>query len=171
MFKEIEIESNFELPYKLIDINERNEHFVFEFKCFDNKQTDYSVQAGGVTGRFEVIYTCRGIESQFECDITIGNVYEFYNELKGAYKDINGKDLSVCLKNYGEVLKRSRLVIDFDKLGHCILSGNFKNKDNYYKCGIDFEIEIDQTYILNFLGALEAFFNELKRIQGHCNFY
>ena len=81
MFKTIKVESNLELPYNLIDIQDGEKRFIFLFKCFDDNQTEYSIQAGGVTGKFEVTYKCCGIDSNFECDITIGNLYYFYIEL------------------------------------------------------------------------------------------
>lgn len=171
MFKEIEIESVLSFPYKLIDIEKDKELFVFAFKNFDEKQSDYSIQAGGVTGKFEVTYRCCGIESQFECDITIGNVYDFYIELCDAYEIQFGKVTTASMKNNGNILKRTNLVFNFDNSGHCIISGYFKNKDNLYKSGIEFEIEIDQTYIPEILVSLEKFFEELKRIQGHSTFY
>ena len=82
MFRKIEIDSILELPYKLIDIGDSDEQFVLAFKCFEENQTDYSIQTGGATGNFEITYKCSGIDSQFEIDITIGNLYYFYNELK-----------------------------------------------------------------------------------------
>lgn len=171
MFKDFKIQSELELPYKLIDIAEDGEHFIFAFKCFDEDQSEYSVQAGGVNGRFEVIYRCCGIDSQFECDITVGNVYNFYIELDNAYDIQLGKNTVANLKNYGDNLNRASLTFNFDKTGHCVLFGAFKNKDNLYKSGIDFEIKIDQTYIPEILVSLERFFEELIKIQGHSRFY
>ena len=171
MFKEIEIKSVLSLPYKLIDIDKGEEHFVFAFKCFDEKQSDYSIQMGGVTGKFEVIYRCYGIESQFECDITIGNVYDFYIQLNNVYGIHFGKDTIANLKNYGNILKRTNLTFSLDNNGHCTIIGSFKNKGNLYKSGIEFEIEIDQTYIPEILASCAFFFKELTRIQGHGTFY
>ena len=64
MFKEADIETTLELPYTLIDIGEDEERFVFAFRRFDENQTDYSIQAGGLTGKFEVMYRCKGMESK-----------------------------------------------------------------------------------------------------------
>lgn len=48
--------------------------------------TERSVQKGGLNGQFEVSYSCSGIDSRFECDITIGNLYSFYLQLDNAYE-------------------------------------------------------------------------------------
>ena len=45
MFKTIKVESNLELPYNLIDIQDGEKRFIFSFKCFDDNQTEYSIQA------------------------------------------------------------------------------------------------------------------------------
>lgn len=166
------IDSALELPYKLIDIDIGDERFVFAFKRFDEDQNEYSIKQGGVTGVFEITYKCKGIVSNFECDITIGNLYCFYIELGHAYDIQFCNDSAVILRNYGETLNRTKLVFRFDKLGHCFVNGYFKNKDNRYRSSINFEnIEIDQTYIPKILVSLEKFFVELKRIQGHSSFY
>lgn len=170
MFKKIEIENTLELPYKLIDIKNGSEHLRLAFKCFDDNQTDYSIQAGGVTGEFVVSYKGRGIDSLFECDITIGNLYDFYIELKNIYENLPGIEPFAVLKNHG-TLNRTDITFRFDKLGHCFVSGYFKNKSNGYKSGIIFDIQIELPNIYDLLHSLEKFFNELKRIQGHSNFY
>ncbi len=171
MYKEIEIKTNLDLPYKLIDISENDEQFIFSFKSFDPKQTEYSIQSGGVTGAFEITYRCKGIESQFECDITVGNVFDFYHDLDYAYDIQCGKDTAATLKNYGDTLNRTNLSFTFDKKGHCVVVGNFRNKNTQYKSGITFELQIDQTYIPEILRSFELFFAELRRIQGHGVFY
>ena len=170
MFRKIEIDSILELPYKLIDIGDSDEQFVLAFKCFEENQTDYSIQTGGATGNFEITYKCSGIDSQFEIDITIGNLYYFYNELKNIYECLLGIDSVAVLKNYG-TLNRTDMTFKFDKLGHIIVSGSFKNKSNNYKCGVAFDMQIDTSYIYDILHSLKYFFDELKRIQGHSKFY
>ena len=59
----------------------------------------------------------------------------------------------------------------FDKLGHFIVSGYFKNKNNMYKSGIIFDIKVDTVFIYDILRSLKRFFDELRRIQGHSNFF
>lgn len=170
MFKKIEIESTLELPYKLIDIKDGSGQLIFAFKCFDDNQTDYSIQEGGVTGKFVVSYKCCGIDSLFECDITIGNLHDFYIKLKNVYECLPGIEPLAVLKNYG-TLNRTDMTFRFDKLGHCFVSGYFKNESNDYKSGIIFDIQIELSDIYDILHSLERFFDELKRIQGHSNFY
>ena len=70
-YKTVEIKSNLELPYELIRINEGSEQFGLYFKAFDEHQSDYSISAGGVTGVFEVAYSCLGMDICFIlCRIT-----------------------------------------------------------------------------------------------------
>ena len=170
MYTEVKIESSLVLPYKLIDFQQGDEQFVFAFKCFDEKQTDYSIQHSGVTGSFAIEYRCCGIDSHFELDVTVGNVYEFYESLKNAYNTQLCKDCNAALRNYGS-LDRTYILMSFDKIGHCLMKGLFLNGDHQYKSGISFEIEIDQTFIPEILSSLKCFFEELKRIQGHDTFY
>lgn len=164
------IETMLELPYRLIDISTGNEHFVFEFKEFDKNQSDYSIMSG-ITGKFGIIYQCRGIESSFDCEITVGNVRDFYISLENAYNVSLGKNTVSVLKNYGEILNRSNLMIKFDHKGHCVFEGDFKNQYNCFKCGINFTFELDQSYIPKILNSFHTFFSELIRIQGHDTFY
>lgn len=166
------IESAIELPYNLIDINTGSEHFIFQFNAFDDNQTDYSIKRGGITGKFNIIYQSKGINCNFECDITVGKVYEFYISLDNAYDIMSCKNSVALLKNYGNTLNRTNLTISFDNKGHCFANGCFKNKDNNYKSGVIFSFEIDYyTYITDILNSMEIFFQELRRIQGHSNFY
>lgn len=160
------IESRIELPYDLIDLKTGNEHFVLQFSGFDENQTDYSINMGGVTGKFNVIYQCRGMDCNFRCEITVGNVYEFYISLDSACNAMSGK---ASLNYYSP--DRSSLTFTLDKKGHCLVEGSFKNKDNFCKSGVTFSFETDQTYITGILKSMEIFFRELKRIQGHDTFY
>ena len=170
MYTTQKIESAMELPYRLIDIRTGSEHFVFQFHAFDDQQSDVSIKMGGVTGKFSVIYQSEGIDSRFGCDITVGNVYEFYQSLNQAYDRISDNDASAVLKNYGD-LHRTYLTVQFDRKGHCFVDGCFKNEATQYRSGILVAFEVDQTYIPKILDSMEAFFGELKRIQGHSKFY
>lgn len=163
------IESMIELPYKLIDIDTGSEHFIFQFKTFDDNQTDYSIKMGGVTGKFSIIYQGKGTNCNFGCDITVGNVYEFYISLDNAYNML-GQNATAILKNYGD-LNRTNLTINFDNKGHCFVDGYFKNKDNLYESGIIFSFGVAQTYLTESLDSMKTLFQELRRIQGHSDFY
>ena len=103
--------------------------------------------------------------------ITIGNLYYFYIELENVYECLPGIEPVAVLKNYGETLNRTNMTFTFDKLGHCNVNGCFKNASDGYNSGIIFELQIDMSYIYDILTSLEIFFDELKRIQGHSNFY
>ncbi len=164
------IESCLELPFKLIEIDKGGEQFVFAFKCFDDDQSDYSIEMGGVTGKFEIAYRGLGVNGGFLCDLTVGNVYQFYLDLENAYNIQLGKDIKVTMHDYSE--DRTMLTFSFDKTGHCDVGGFFKNDENGCRNGICFdEIEIDQTEIPPMLSAMKKLFNELERIQGHCTYY
>ena len=165
------INSNLEIPYKLIDVQEGGEQFTLFFKCFDSDQTKYSVEMGGLTGQFEVTYNCCGISSKFDCDMTIGNLYAFYMQLENAYECLPGIDPVAVLENYGSDM-RSCMTFTFDKKERVVISGHFMDKVTSYKSGIMFEMEIDTFYVISeILKSLECFFSELKRIQGHNTFY
>ena len=137
----MKIESTLELPYKLIDVRNDNEQLIFSFLSFDDGQTDYSIQKGGVTGKFGVSYKCSGIESCFECDITIGNLYYFYIELENVYERLPGIKPVAVLENYGE-LKRTEMTISCDKTGRWSVSGCFRNKGTGYREMIKYLLRI-----------------------------
>ena len=171
MFKTVIIDSNLELPYKLIDIHEDGEQFALSFKEFDSGQSDYSIERGGLTGKFEVTYNCCGINSQFECDMTIGNLFDFYIQLENSHECLSGTDSIAVLEDYGSD-KRTNMTFNFLNNNRVVISGNFLNSNTLYKSGIQFEMEIDTFYVISeTLNSLEYFFNELKRIQGHSTFY
>lgn len=167
-YKEIIINSKLELPYRLIDIAESGEQFIFQFNEFDDRQTDYSVSTGGVTGKFGIVYTGKGLNCNFSCDITIGNVRDFAIALENAYDNMNGR--KAVLENYGS-LNRTYLSVVFGKKGNCEMTGNFLNKDNFYRSGISFSFSLDQTYISDIIRRMDIFFKELYRIQGHNTYY
>ncbi len=167
-FNEVKIDSELELPYPLIDVENSGEHFVFQFVSFDKGQTDYSIENGGITGQFGIKYTGKGMNCDFLCDITIGNVRDFVVMLEDAYDNLNeGK---AELSNYGS-LDRSYLSFTFDKRGRCEISGRFDNKENMYNSGIRFSFSIDQSYISSILHNADHFFEEIYRLQGHNRYY
>ena len=171
MYKEIEIKSDLELPYELIYIKEGNKQFGLYFKSFDKHQSEYSISVGGVTGTFEVAYSCLGMDCRFECDITMGNLYSFYLQLENVYECLPGIVPIATLENYGS-LDRTNLTFKFDKMGHVQINGRFMNKDAHYNSGILFDISMDAFYNITYMiKTLKTFFDELKRIQGHSTFY
>lgn len=170
-FKDVEIKSNLELPYRLIYIKEGSTEFGLYFKSFDEHQSEYSINAGGVTGTFEVAYSCLGMDCRFECDITMGNLYSFYLQLENVYECLPRVVPIATLENYGS-LERTNLTFKLDKKGHVQVNGRFMNKDANYSSGIQFDVSMDAFYNITYIiNALKRFFEELKRIQGHSNFY
>lgn len=173
MYSIIKIESEIELPYKLIDINSLTggEHFIFSFNEFDGNQTEYSIERGGVTGKFGIVYQSKGIDCNFKCDVTVGNVHDFYMSLDDAWDIKSGRNASAFLKCYGYDSDRTDFTINFDNKGRCFAGGHFKNAEDQYKSGVFFSFETDPIYITDILNSTENFFRELIRIQGHKNFY
>ena len=165
-----EINSTLELPYKLIDIGDSAEQFTLCFKSFDQARSAHSIQTSGVSGVFEVEYKCSGIDCRFECDMTVGNLFYFYTELENVYECLPGIEPVAFLNNYGADM-HTDMSLRFDKKGHFNVIGHFKNKQNNYKSSIAFDIQADTAFVYDILGSLKAFFDELKRIQGHGNFY
>ncbi len=171
MFKAIEIESRLELPYAVIDIRNGEEQFILSFSSFDEDQTEHSLQAGGVTGRFDVTYKCRGTDCHFECDLTTGNLYCFYLELDDALDGLPGTKPIAILENYGGSQERTKIVFSHDKTGHWFVSGNIRNKGNNFRSGIFFDIPVDVSIVSETMVSLKRLFDELERIQGHRNFF
>lgn len=135
MFETVNIDSNLELPYKLIDVHEGTEHFSLFFKEFDSDQSDYSIEKGGVTGKFEIYYSCFGIKGQFECDMIIGNLFAFYTQLENAHECLPGNEHIAVLEDYGSD-KHALMKFDFDKNNRVAISGKFLNSNTLYKSGI-----------------------------------
>lgn len=163
------IETALELPFSLIDLHVQNERFQFQFLQFHEEQTEESIRMGGVTGEFGIVYEGAGMHCAFRCDITVGNVYDFYLALNDAYQALDGR--TAVLKNYGDLLNRTRLAVRFDRHGHCTLEGMIQNKENHYRSGVIVSLQTDQTGLSASLRAMRTFFGELQRIQGHSNFY
>ena len=163
------IDTALQLPCDIIDLKSASdEHFVFRFLKFDEKQTDYSVQKGGVTGQFGIEYHGRGMDCAFSCDITMGNVYDFFHALDDSYDGMDsGGPVTLC--NYGAD-ERTLLRFSFPKPGRIRLDGKFMNKDDQYQSGIVFGFDIDQSYIPDIINAAQTFFDEIHRIQGHYTF-
>lgn len=159
------IDTNLQLPCNIIDLRSTSdEHFVFRFLKFNDGQTDYSVQKGGLTGQFGIEYHGRDLDCEFPCDIAMSNVYEFYHALDDEYDGMgNG---TVILQNYGA---EERTLVRFNtyKPGHTRVEGRVLNRDTLYQSGIVFGFDIDQSYIPDIIFAAKTFFDEIHRIQGH----
>lgn len=167
-YRIVEIESDISLPFDLININYNNINFSFYFSEFDKYQTDSSIQMGGVTGKFGINYIDDGIHAYFKCDVTIGNVFCFYKKLVSCYEILNG---SAILSDYSN--ENTFLKIEFDKTGHCKVNGSFVNKNHFnnIKSKIEFEFNLDQTYLFDNILNMKYFFRIIEEIQNNSIFY
>ena len=68
------------LPYDLFSIDLGETQFVLQFLNF-HEQDDYSIRMGGLSGDFGISYRDKAFSCAFGCDITVGNVYDFYQRL------------------------------------------------------------------------------------------
>ena len=160
-----ESESTLHLPFTLLDIGGSEERFTLSCVGLELRENG----SGGAVGAFEAAYRCCGTESRFVCDLTLGSLYVFTVSLDYIY-DLGPGDTAV-LKNDGSE-DRSELVFRFDHRGHCVISGRFRNQDNGFRSGIFFGgMVIDNIYMNEIILTLEAFFSEVKKLQGHSNFW
>ena len=158
-----------ELPYKLMDIEMDDERFTLSFKSFKAHQDSYSIKRSGLAGNFEVYHRCSGSESRFECDLTVGELYCFYIELDNVYDGLPGTKPVAILESNSRTQERTKMTFRPDK-GKFLISGLVRNRDNGYKSGIIFDMEIDTVFVVEMLVTLENFFKKLEEIQGHRNF-
>lgn len=165
-----EIKSPFELPYTLIDIIGGGERFVLQFIAFDEGQSNYSIQAGGVTGKFGICYKGKGMDVEFECNITMGNLAEFNYALDTSWDIYFGRDTSAILCDYTEP-HRTLLEFTFDGKGKCSAKGNFLNVENAYRSGVNFELDVDPSFIPEIIGTINIFLEDLKRLQESVALY
>ena len=163
------MDEKIELPYKLINIGMDDERFILSFKRFKAHQDSYSIKRSGLAGDFEIYYKCNGIESRFECDMTVANLLYFYYELDDVWDGLPGKNNVAILTNNADTPDRTKMTFRLYK-GICYINGIFKNRDNRYKSGIIFDMELDCTFIPEILVSIHDFFDELEKIQGHKNF-
>ena len=157
---------DFEMPYPLMDIQSGGEHFqlccteiVPEYRTPDAEQpTDFCC-------KFGIRYEGSGLSACFRCDITAGNVQAFYYALDDIFDGL-AVTRTAQLVNYG-TLERTSLSVSFDKRGGCVLKGDFLNADSSYQSGIQINMQLDQSYFLDSLCAMQRFFRTLGEVQGH----
>ena len=163
------MDEKMELPYKLMDIGMDDEHFTLSFKRFKAHQDSFSIKRSGLAGDFEVYYKCSGMENRFECDLTVGELYCFYIELDNVYDGLPGTKPVAILESNSGTQERTKMTFSGDK-GKYFISGIFRNRDNCYKSGIIFDMELGAVFMGDILGTLEKFFKYLEEMQGHRNF-
>lgn len=167
-YNNIEIKSHIKLPYNIIKIRKGSlyEGSIVDFKIrlydIPNNQTEESIKFGGVVANFDMILETTNINANILVDTTVGNMYEFYRQLKNAYENLNGK---AVLKNYGD--SRCNLEVTFSQDGSCNIRGYINDK-----ClnGININIDIDQSYCYEWFDNFKTVFKELERIQGDDKF-
>ena len=164
MFSALDIFSNLSFPFRLIEINTGNAYFALE-----SKELKSFGKEENLSGTFEIIYKCSGMECHFECDITIGNVYYFYLELDTAYDIMFSKNSKAVLIDYNN--DRTSIIIQFDDKCRCTAVGKIKNKLDQYRSGIEFTMNVEQSEVCDMLVSLDKFFSELKRIKGNSDFF
>ena len=148
-----------EFPYQLIDFDSQGERFSLVVNSIDVGTS--ATKQYGVTGAFfSAILDVPGVNANISCDFTLGNLYEFYNQLKECCEKVAG---NAILKDYSS--QNTMLEIGFiNKTGHVDINGKLVNKGT--KNMIGFAFNADQTYITPILASLKSFFDELTEIQG-----
>ena len=99
----------------------------------------------------------------------MGDLYCFYIELDNVYDGLPGTKPVAILESNAETQERTKMTFRPDN-GMFVINGLFRNRDNCYKSGIIFDMEIDTVFVVEMLVTLENFFKELEEIQGHRNF-
>lgn len=165
-YKIIEIRSEITCPFKLIDFHFEAFSFGFLFKEFDEGQSDYSIEHGGVTGVFSVAFNEEGLNAEFPCDVTVGNVYSFFVQLRECYKNING---SAILEDYSK--ERVHIEVIFYNNGYCGVDIDVANYSLDNSCGkIKVNFQCNQSYWGDIIDNFNMFFTELARLQGYYDF-
>ncbi|MBR1530147.1 MAG: hypothetical protein IJ642_12745 [Oscillospiraceae bacterium] len=150
-----------QLPYALITLSDDHRKFIFQ--CL-------SIDYNTMYVKFGIIYRSPEVNAKFSCDITIGNVYDFYVSLDMAYDLLDGTETKAVLETYGS-LDRTEFSVEFDRKGHCTLKSRFLSRESHYQNGINFQMKLDQSYLIDSMKAMSRFFKELSEIQGNSVFY
>ena len=91
---------------------------------------------------------------------TTSDLYKFYNQLKPAYKKINGEASFSC---YDKNLKFN---VIFQADGSVIISGAFNKTLRNSENSLEFKFSSDQTYLKQTLVELEAIVNKYGNEKG-----
>lgn len=73
-----------ELPFNIIEI--KDYPYTFELNFLNYKE----VEKIDLIGEFAIKFDDHTVSADFICDLTIGNVYEFYKELVNVYNNNYG---------------------------------------------------------------------------------
>ena len=151
-------------PYRLMEINNGDVFFALECKELSSFGSE-----DNLSGTFEIIYKCSGMDCHFECDISIGNIYYFYLELDTAYDIMFCKNAKAVLSSYNN--DRTDLVIEFDDKCNCTASGKIRNKSDQYRSGIEFTMNVEQSDVCDALVSIDEFLIEMHRLKGNMDFF
>ena len=164
-YKNIEIKTELELPYKIIDLKYNSGTFCFYFSGFDEGQTDYSVKMGGITGKFGIELHEKDFDTNFICDTTVENVFYFYRDFKKCYETLSSE---AVLSDYSN--KHTNIAFAFDKFGHCNINGFARNIYSGLNIALQFKIKTDQSFIPAVLDRISVMFDEFARLQGNTTY-
>lgn len=152
-----------DLPFCVIDIS--TEQGKIKLLATDiDRGTPETLKRGGLTVTFSIQIAVDGINADFDCSISLGNLYTFYVDLRKCHNDVNG---IAILKDYSERL--TNISFCFNHMGQCGVSG-FAQNGAYSKNKIEFSIQCDKIFIDQSIKSLKVLFDELAEIQGFYEF-
>ena len=152
-----------EIPCNIIEICTNEGAFVLSIIAID-EGTPESIRRGGITADFNIQIRVDGINADFKCLLSVGNLFAFYSELQEKYRYLSGK---AVLKDCSERL--TNVIFDFHKTGGCRIYGHAYSSA-YSGNKIEFSLDCDQTYISPVICSLKLFFDELAELQGYYDF-
>ena len=152
-----------EFPYYAFDISTDDGELKLSVTAIDKGMPE-TLKMGGLTVDFNIQVTVCGINADFKCWISVGNLYIFYTTLQKCYNNLCGVAI---LKDYSE--KLTNISVDFHKTGKCTIYGYAQN-GVYSGNKIEFRLNCDQTYIDANIKTLKKLFDELALIQGFDKF-
>ena len=163
MHKTLDLKDTLPLPYNLIEAASGG--FELDYIGLKEGQNEYSLKYG-VEGKFLLRIYGLGTEIISEvCDLTVGNVYEFFRELKIMMKDIKG---TAVLKEYGE--RTINISFTAEKRGIVSVRGVYCPKDTGIIDEIKFCFEVEPNVLDNSLKRFKTLFDSLAEIQGYYEF-
>lgn len=163
MLKTFDLKDTLTLPYTLIEAS--NKSFGLDYIGLTEGQNEYSLSYG-IEGKFLIRIYDLGTEIISEvCDLTVGNVYEFFRELKAMMKDIKG---TAVLKEYGE--RTINISFTAAKRGIIYVSGVYCPKHTDIIDEIKFGFEVEPSVLDNSLKRFKTLFDSLAEIQGYYEF-
>jgi len=153
-----------EFPYQLMNIESQGESFVLSAYHID-LGTPATKKYGILGASFSAVLAVSGIDAHIRCDFTLGNLFDFYNQLTKCYVELSG---TAVLQDDSPHQNTMLKIYFVTKNGHANIDGKFVNRGT--KNSIGFSFETDQTYIRSLVNTLKFFFDELTEMQGFSGF-